>query len=111
MQKQSCKKEIPLSTQADDFVKKKKTRSLLIREGLFGGLSMNLTQQFITPYALYLQASPTQIGIMSSLLGVIPPLGQIAGSNLMKRKSRRSLIIRSVILQIDIITVFHCFKA
>jgi MFS family permease len=99
MQEQRCKKEIPSRHEDDDSVHKKKTRSLLIREGLFGGLSMNLTGQFITPYALYLQASPTQIGIMSSLLGVIPPLGQIAGSNLMKNRSRRSLIIRSAILQ------------
>lgn len=100
MQKHSCKKEISLSSQDDDSVCKTKTRSLLIKEGLFGGLSVNLTGQFITPYALKLQTSPTQIGIMSSLLGVIPPLGQIAGSNLMKRKSRRSIIIKSVILQV-----------
>jgi MFS family permease len=99
MQKQSCKKEIPDALETDDSVHKTKTRSLLIKEGLFGGLSMNLTGQFITPYALYLQTSPSQIGIMSSLLGVIPPLGQIAGSNLMKHKSRRSLIIKSAILQ------------
>ncbi|MFX1344053.1 MAG: MFS transporter [Promethearchaeota archaeon] len=99
MQKQGCKKEISLSLQDDDSVCKTKTRSLLIKEGLFGGLSVNLTNQFITPYALSLQTSPTQIGIMSSLLGVIPPLGQIAGSNLMKQKSRRSIIIKSVFLQ------------
>ncbi|MHA1985475.1 MAG: MFS transporter [Promethearchaeota archaeon] len=99
MQEPSCKKEIPSSHETDDSIHKKKTMSLLIKEGLFGGLSMNLTGQFITPYALHLKASPSQIGIMSSLLGVIPPLGQIAGSHLMKRKSRRSLIIKSVILQ------------
>jgi MFS family permease len=99
MEKQNCKKEISLSHQNDDDICKKKTRSLLIKEGLFGGLSVNLAGQFITPYALYLQASPSQIGIMSSLIGIIPPLGQIAGSNLMKQKSRRSIIIKSVLLQ------------
>jgi MFS family permease len=99
MQEQSCKKEISLSPQQDDSVCKTKTMSLLIKEGLFGGLAVNLTGQFMTPYALFLQTSPFQIGIMSSLLGVIPPLGQIAGSDLMKKKSRRSIIIKSVLLQ------------
>lgn len=99
MPKRSCKKEISLSPQDDDSIHKTKTMSLLIKEGLFGGLSVNLTGQFITPYALRLHVSPFQIGVMNSLLGVIPPLGQIAGSNLMKHKSRRNIIIRSVFLQ------------
>ena len=99
MQEQSCKKEISLASQDDDSICKAKTMSLLIKEGLFGGLSVNLTGQFITPYALRLHVSPFQIGVMNSLLGIIPPAGQILGSNLMKKKSRRSIIIRSVFLQ------------
>jgi MFS family permease len=99
MQEQSCKKQVSVSPQDDDTVCKEKTMSLLIKEGLFGGLSVNLTGQFITPYALRLHVNPFQIGVMNSLLGVIPPAGQILGSSFMKKKSRRSIIIRSVFLQ------------
>ena len=57
-----------------------------IREGYFGGLSQTLSDQFMTPYAIDLQVSPTQMGLLRSLLGILPPIGQIFGSNLMKKK-------------------------
>ncbi|MFX1281528.1 MAG: MFS transporter [Promethearchaeota archaeon] len=93
-------KETSVLEEFEDIFFKNETMSLSIKEGLFGGLAQSLADQFITPYALSLQATDTQIGIMSSLLGILSPIGQIAGSNLMKKNTRRSLILRSVFLQL-----------
>jgi len=77
-----------------------RTMSRSIREGYFGGLSQTLNDQFMTPYAISLHVSPTQMGILRSLLGILPPIGQIIGSNLMKKKTRRSLVLFGVLLQL-----------
>ena len=98
-QDEAVVKESHISPEIDDMLYKTETMSLSIREGLFGGLSQSLADQFITPYALSLQISDTQIGIMSSALGIISPIGQMLGSNLMKKYSRRSLILKGVSLQ------------
>lgn len=98
-QKEVQTTESSSSTKLDDKSQKTKTMSLSIKEGSFGGLTQNLANQFITPYAINLNVSPTQLGIMSSLLGIIPPIGQIYGSHLMKKQSRRSLMLKGVISQ------------
>lgn len=97
--KEDIKSVPPVPAKIDDSILKSETMSLSIRQGVFGGLSQTLADQFITPYALKLHTSPTQIGIMSSLLGIISPLGQILSSTLMKKNSRRSIIIRGILLQ------------
>ena len=92
-------REVTSPPNFDDSIQKTETLSLSIKEGLFGGLSQSLCDQFVTPFALYLQASPTQIGIMSSLMGIISPFGQIYGSSLMKSKSRKGIIMGNHALQ------------
>lgn len=74
--------------------------SLSIKEGYFGGLSQTLSDQFMTPYALALQMTPSLMGITRSLLGIMPPIGQILGSSRMKNNSRRNLVVKGVFLQI-----------
>ena len=96
---EDLKKGPYISPELDEIFYKKKTMSLSIREGYFGGLTQTLADQFITPYALNLQTSPTQLGIMSSLLGITSPIGQIIGSNLMKKSSRRNIVVKGVFLQ------------
>lgn len=98
-QKQILREQPSKIVEGDDLSQKTETMSLSIREGLFGGLSQSLADRFITLYALHLRASTSQIGIMSSLLGIMGPFGQVLGSNLMKKKSRRSLVLRGVLLQ------------
>jgi len=74
--------------------------ALSIREGYFGGLAQTLTDQFMTPYAISLNVAPTQMGILRSFLGFLSPIGQIIGSNRMKHKSRRSLVLTGIFFQL-----------
>lgn len=74
--------------------------ALSIREGYFGGLAQTLTDQFMTPYAISLNVSPTQMGILRSFLGFLSPIGQIIGSNRMKHRSRRSIVLKGIFFQL-----------
>lgn len=94
------KKETPVLSESEDKKHKIRTMALSIREGYFGGLSQTLTDQFVTPYAISLNVSPTQMGVLRSFLGFLSPLGQIIGSNRMKHKSRRSLVLKGIFFQL-----------
>ncbi|TFH31257.1 MAG: MFS transporter [Promethearchaeota archaeon] len=75
------------------------TMALSVKEGSFAGLSMVLGDSYITPFALAIGASAVHIGIMNSISGLVLPLGQIIGSRMMVRRSRKTLLTRYVMLQ------------
>jgi MFS family permease len=95
-----AQKETPVLSESEDKKHKIRTMSQSIREGYFGGLAQTLTDQFMTPYAISLNVTPTQMGILRSFLGFLSPIGQIIGSNRMKHKSRRSLVLKGVFFQL-----------
>jgi len=100
--KEKSQKEVPVLSEAEDKKHKIRTMALSIREGYFGGLAQTLTDQFMTPYAISLNVSPTQMGILRSFLGFLSPLGQIIGSNRMKHKSRRGIVLTGIFVQLVI---------
>ena len=86
--------------ESKDFLERsRQTMALSIKEGSFAGLSMVLGDSYITPFALTLEASVVQIGIMNSISGLVLPLGQILGSRMMVRQSRKIILSRYAMLQ------------
>ncbi|HUW89706.1 MAG TPA: hypothetical protein VMV43_04230, partial [Candidatus Nanopelagicaceae bacterium] len=57
---------------SDDDLKNK-TMKISIAEGSFGGLSSMLSDNYIVPFALSLNSTPLQIGILSSLGNLVSP--------------------------------------
>ena len=76
---------------------KKKTMRVSIAEGSVGVFSSMVSDNYIVPFALFLNSSPLQIGILSSLGNLISPLGQIIGSHRIEKKSRRSVLMAGII--------------
>ena len=81
----------------DDENLKKKTMRVSIAEGSVGVFSSMVSDNYIVPFALFLNSSPLQIGILSSLGNLISPLGQIIGSHRIEKKSRRSVLMAGII--------------
>jgi hypothetical protein len=59
---------------------------LSIYEGSFGVFSSVLSENTIIPFALSINSSPFQVGLLSSLGNFISPLGQIIGSHQIEKK-------------------------
>jgi MFS family permease len=76
---------------------KNKTMRISIAEGSFGVLSSMLSDNYIVPFALSLNSTPLQIGILSSLGNLVSPVGQIIGSYRTERNSRKSVTLSGVI--------------
>jgi MFS family permease len=68
-----------------------------ITEGSVGVFSSMISDNYIVPFALFLNSSPLQIGILSSLGNLISPLGQIIGSRKIEKNSRRSVLMTGII--------------
>lgn len=80
-------------------MEKEKTMHLSIKEGSAASVMTGLGSDYITPYALALNANNAQIGFLSSFTNLLAPFSQIAGSKMMEKNSRKKLILTFVSLQ------------
>ena len=78
-----------ISTSGDETLKKK-TMRVSIAEGSVGVFSSMISDNYIVPFALFLNSNPLQIGILSSFGNLISPLGQVIGSHQIEKISRKS---------------------
>ncbi|TFG22406.1 MAG: hypothetical protein EU533_04300 [Promethearchaeota archaeon] len=56
-----------------------------------------ISDNYIVPFALFLNSTPLQIGILSSLGNLVSPLGQIIESHQIEKKLRRSVLMAGII--------------
>ena len=85
---------------------KSKTMQISIAEGSFGVLSSLLADNYIVPFALSLNSSPFQVGILSSAGNLISPIGQVFGSRRIEIHSRKSVLLSGIIGQASIWPLF-----
>ncbi len=82
---------------------KQKTLERNIKEGSIASFSNGLTATYITPFALALKANPFHIGILSSVAGLISPISEVIGSRLIRKHSRKKIVLKFVLLQMLIL--------
>jgi MFS family permease len=70
-----------------------------INEGASSSFAAGVSTSYITRFALELKSTPFQIGVLSSLAGIIYPISQLIGSKLMAKHSRKKIVIKFVIFQ------------
>ena len=70
-----------------------------IKEGSVGVFSNVLAENYIIPFSLSINATPFQVGLLTSLGNLISPLGQLIGSQQIERRPRKKVLIRGIIGQ------------
>ncbi len=85
----------------ESYKNKSKQRAAknFIAEGAVNEASNNLGSSFITPFALAIGANSAHIGFLSAFTELFSPLGQMLGSRLMEKQSRKTILLRFVLLQ------------
>jgi hypothetical protein len=76
------KKEVTVVLQKQKEREVKQALKESIDEGAAGAVSSGITNSYITPFALALNGTAFQIGLLSSLSGIISPIAQIFGSKM-----------------------------
>ena len=54
---------------------------------------------FVSPYAIAMNANPIQVSLLTSLTSLLPPWFQIYANKLMKIRSRKYIVVNAVLLQ------------
>ena len=78
---------------------KEKALRISIFEGSAASVAEGAGGSYITPFALALSATNFQVGLLSAFSGLLAPIAQFYGSNLMERYSRKRIVIAFVLLQ------------
>jgi MFS family permease len=84
-------------------------------DGIFASCMMGFTTEFLTPYALALKASVSQIGALSALPNLFSSLGQLKSADVSERcRSKKKVIVSFVLVHtlmgIPIILIPYLFK-
>ncbi len=90
------KKEIP---ELSEEQLKEKTKKICVKEGVAATLMTGAGSNYITPYALAIGASSTQIGLLTSIPSLLGNLSQLLTPKFIEKFSRKTIIIVSVFLQ------------
>ncbi|MDP4039648.1 MAG: MFS transporter [Candidatus Pacearchaeota archaeon] len=93
---------------------KEKALNLSIAEGSMQSVARNLGGNFITPFALSIGGNSFHIGLLSSISGLVNPLGQLRGSRLMEKFSRKKILMGTqsgqIIVYLFIISLAYLFR-
>ncbi len=78
--------------------KRKQSLKLAVLDGGAYAAMLGLTQNYITPFALALQATTMQVGLLSSVPSLITSFSQLAAPDLAERAGSRKRMILPVVL-------------
>ena len=72
-------------------VLKRRTMRLSIKEGSATSVMSGFGDSYIVPFAVALKSNNFQISMLTSLTGLISPIAQTFGSNLMEKNPRKKI--------------------
>ena len=71
-------------------------RRMSIREGSFSTIRQSLGDSYITPFAIAINSSNFIIAMLSSISGLVGPMGQWFSSRLMEKYSRKKIVLTAI---------------
>ncbi len=78
---------------------KKSARKHSIKEGIFATIQGSLGGNYISPFAIAINASNSMVAMFSAVAGILGPLSQTFGSSLLKKHSRKSILLKTVFFE------------
>ncbi len=94
VRKRGGKKEIVIPGDSDFVIHaKNKAKDRFISQGAVSEASTALSSSFVVPFAKAIGANAAHIGFLSAFSGLVAPLGNLWGSKLMERYSRKHIHI------------------
>ena len=84
------------------IIQKKINKSLKssIREGSFASISASFGLSYFSPFALALNATTVQMGILYAIISLLPGIVQLKASTLIEKFSRKRIILSATMIRI-----------
>ena len=108
-------KEVSGEINESEYLKHSKEHALRtsLAEGCAQSVAVNMSSGFLTPFMLAIGGNSFHVGLLSSLNGLADPVGEITGSKMMERHSRKKLLIGAkvwiAILQVPMMLFAYFF--
>ncbi len=95
------KKKKEVLSENHPIIKKriKKSLDVSIKEGSFAAVTNSFGNSYFSPYALALNATSSQIGILSGLSSLLPGIIQLHSSKLVEKYSRKKIAMLAAFFQ------------
>jgi MFS family permease len=77
-----------------------KSLDLSVREGSYAAVATGLDTTYFPPYALAMNATSSQVGILTAVLNIIPSIVQMFGPGLFSKFSRKRVVLTAVMIKI-----------
>lgn len=77
-----------------------KSLKLSVREGSLASISNGFGISYLSPFALLLNATASQMGILFAITSLLPSLVQLKGSKLIQRFSRKKIVLSGTLARI-----------
>ncbi|MEA3248184.1 MAG: MFS transporter [Nanoarchaeota archaeon] len=77
-----------------------KSLDLSIKDGSLYSISSGFGLSYLSPFALVLNATSSQIGILYAIMSLLPGIVQVKASELIRKFSRKKIVLQSVMVQI-----------
>ena len=71
-----------------------KSLNLSIQDGSLSSMSAGFGVSYLSPFALALNATSSQIGILHAIISLLPSIVQLNASELIKKFSRTKIVLR-----------------
>lgn len=78
---------------------KHKARRKSIKEGLFATIQTSLGTNYISPFAIAINASSSMVALLGSISGLLLPLGELFGSRLIEKNSRKTVVLKTIFFE------------
>lgn len=78
---------------------KHQSRRLSIKEGILYSVSSAFGSNYISPFAVAINASNSVVALLSSISGFLGPLSQVFSSKLIEKYSRKKIIMKAALLE------------
>ena len=78
---------------------KHQARRHSIKEGMWATVQSSFGNNYITPFAIAINASNSLVALFGSVAGLLGPLTQLFSSRLIEKNSRRKIILRAVLFE------------
>jgi MFS family permease len=92
------KKKVPEHPIVDKKINE--SLNLSIKEGAVSSVSSGLGFSYITPFAIAMNATSSQIGILNALINLFPTIAQLKVSKLIEKYSAKRIVLNGVLAQI-----------
>ena len=79
--------------------KRHKARRKSIKEGIFATAQASFGNQYLSPFAIAINASNSMVAMLGSLNGLLGPLSQLFSSRLIEKHSRKKIVLKAVFLE------------